>query len=268
MQQDQIKQESNLGIAGIWHIHSFDAKPFQHLSDQETEKLFMDAYKKYQLGESPFQFPNGVRPEKTIKKNKVVNGLIYTIIHRMLGTYTGTEDLQARKLAIGFSNVAPNSGNAQLGLEKFRFNFTDVNQDANKAIFVTFVGRNSGNGNETAVVSDVGNTLTQFKVSPGTAVLFNIGDRIRVTTTAFDFRTITNIDIPNDIITIDSNLSALAAGGAEVIQVWAEAGIFGNTNAGNTVNTGTLFNRVNQLEYAKDNTKLILVEVQFILTSV
>lgn len=268
MQQDQIKQESNLGIAGIWHIHSFDAKPFQHLSDQETEKLFMDSLKKFNAGESAFKYPNGARPELTIKKNLVVNGLIYTIIHRMLGTYTGTEDLQARKLAVGFSNVAPSIGNAQLGLEKFRFNFTDVNQDANKAIFVVFVGRNSGNGNETAVVSDAGNTLTSFKVTPGTAVTFNIGDRIRVTTTAFDFRTITNIDISNNIITVDADLSALAANGAEVIQVWAEAGIFGNTNAGNTLNTGTMFNRVNQLEYAKDNTKLILVEVQFIFTAV
>lgn len=268
MQKEQVIKESNLGISGIWHLHSFDAKQFQHLSDQETEQIFIDSYRKFKSGESPFKFPNGIRPEKTIKKNKVVDGLINTIIHRMLGTYTGTEDLQARKLAIGFSNVTPSSTNAQLGLEKFRFNFTDVNQDSNKAIFVTFVGRNSGNGNSTGVVVDAGNTLTQFKVDPGTAVLFNIGDRIRVTTTAFDFRTITNLDLINDIITIDTDLSALPTAGQEVIQVWAEAGIFGNTNAGATANTGTLFNRVNQLEYAKDNTKLILVEVQFILTSV
>lgn len=261
--------ENSVGIKGIWNIHSFDATKFSHLTDDEIENTFVGHYKNFRDGKVTSKFPAGLRPEQTIKKNLVVNGLIDTIIHRMIGTYTGTEDLQARKLAIGLSNLSPASGNAQLGLEIYRSNFTDSFQDSNTAHYVLFVNRTTANGNESLTVADAGNTTTQFKVSPGTSTLFNIGDRVRVTTTSqFNFVNITNINTSTDTITVGTALADIPVGGEQIIQVWAEAGIFGNSNTGATANTGTLFNRVNQLEFVKDDTKIILIEVQFIFNAV
>lgn len=256
-------------VLGIWKFNSFNYDDFSHLNDEEIEKLFIEQYEAYRSGNSPYKFPNGHKPKKTVEKNQVVNGLIDTIIHRMVNTYTLTEDLTARKLAVGTSNVVTNVGNAQLGLEKYRNDFTDAFQNSNIASFVLFVNRNTANGNESVVVADAGNTTTSIKISPGEAALFNIGDRIRVTTTSFDFTDITNIDLVNDILTLSSSepLSAVPSGGEQVIQVWAEAGVFGNSNTGASANTGTLFNRVNGLEFVKDDSKIILIEVQFIFTA-
>lgn len=256
-------------ILGIWKFNSFNYDDFKYLNDEEIESLFLKQYEAYRKGESPYKFPNGHKPKKTVEKNQVVNGLIDTIIHRMVNTYTLTEDLTARKLAVGTSNVVTNIGNAQLGLEKYRSDFTDAFQNSNIASFVLFVNRNTANGNESVVVADAGNTTTSIKISPGEAALFNIGDRIRVTTTSFDFTDITNIDLVNDILTLSSSepLSAIPTGGEQVIQVWAEAGVFGNSNTGAAANTGTLYNRVNGLEFVKDDSKIILIEVQFIFTA-
>ena len=268
--QHEIIKASGAGVKGIWHFHEFDVSRFKDLSDKELESLFMNHYRKFKRGEVAEQFPLGLRPEKTVKKNQVVNGLIDTIIHRMIGSHTTTEDLQARKLAVGTSNVVTNIANAQLGLEKYRNDFTDAFQDSNKATFVLFVNRNTGNGNESLTVADAGNTTTQFKITPGDGTLFNIGDRIRVTTTSqFNFTEIINIDPTFTYITVSSSepLADVPVGGEEIIQVWAEAGVFGNQNTGNSFNTGTLYNRVNGLEFVKDSSKIILIQVDFIFTA-
>ena len=231
----------------------------------------MDQLASFRKGDEAAQFPFGLRPKKTVRKNQVVNGLIDTIIHRMIDDYTTTEDLIARKLSVGTSNVVTNIANAQLGQEKYRADFTDQFQDSNKATFVLFVNRNTANGNESLTVADGGNTTTQFKITPGEGTLFNVGDRVRVTTvTGFNFTDIINIDNGTNTITVSPTepLFEAPVGGEQIIQVWAEAGVFGNQNTGATFNTGTLFNRVNQLEFVKDDSKIILIQVDFIFTAV
>lgn len=261
------KLNSEMEVRGIWHIHEFDVSRFKNISDTELEKAFMDHYHKHRKGEVAEKYPFGLRPQKTSKKNQVCNGLIYTIIHRMINDYTATEDLIARKLAVGTSNVVTNIANAQLGQEIYRNDFTDAFQDENKATFVLFVNRNTANGKESLTVADAGNTVTQFKITPGEWTLFNVGDRVRVTTTSqFNFTSITNIDTGTGVITVSSSepLADIPVGGEEIIQVWAEAGVFGNQNTGTLFNTGSLFNRVNGLEFVKDESKIILIQVDFI----
>lgn len=265
----ELIKTSGTGIKGIWNINEFDAKQLSHIPDDELEKLFVDHYRKFRKGEVAEPFPLGLRPKKSVKKNTVVNGLINTIIHRMINDYTTTEDLIARKLAVGTSNVVANITNAQLGLEKYRGDFTDAFQSDNTGTFVLFVNRNTANGNESLTVADAGNTVTQFKITPGEGTLFNVGDRIRVTTTSqFNFTDIIAIDNGTSTITVSSSepLADIPVGGEQIIQVWAEAGIFGNQTAGSSFNTGTLYNRVNQLEFVKDSSKIILIQVDFIFT--
>lgn len=253
-------------IKGQWIISSPQFQTcINHsgLSDSDLNKSYTDYYKNNR------RLPPCCQPKIIFRKNTVVNGLINTIIHKMTNTATGTEDLVARKLAVGTNNNLPQQANIQLGLEKFRSDFTDQFQDGTKAVFVLFVNRTTGNGNESLVVADAGNSVTQIKITPATATSFNIGDRIRVLTTSTEnFTNITNINLANDILTLDplEPLSEAPVAGKQVIQVWAEAGIFGNATAGSSVNTGTLYNRVNQIEFVKDSTKIILIEVQFLFT--
>lgn len=265
-----IKINASSAIEGRWDIWEIDPARFPGKTDDEIISEVHAQFVRHKKQQNCPLFADHVRPAVVYRKNKVVNGLIDTIIHRMIGTYTGSEDLVARRLAIGHSNNTPTINDAQLGLEFYRTTFIDQFQDSNKATFIVFVNRTQGNGNSTTVVTDGGNTATSFKVQTGQTALFNIGDRIRVTTTSgFNFTTITNLDGINDIITVSGTEPLLdtPVNPNPVMQVWAEAAIFGNTGASNTLNTGVMFNRVNQLEYAKDNTKIILIQVQFILTS-
>jgi len=201
-----------------------------------------------------------------------MDGLIDTIIKNMTGEETGTEDLEGRYIAVGTNNITPVSTQSQLGIEFYRNTPTDKYTSTNQAIFALFVNRNTANGNETAVVADAGNTTTTFKITSGSCSNFNIGDVIRVTTIGsgggFEFTNITNIDNLNETLTVDTALSVIPSGGEAVVQVWAEAAVFGNTNASGTANTGTMFNRVNNLNFVKDNSKIIVIEVRFIFTAV
>lgn len=263
--------KNGIPIEGIWLFHGLHpekCKIHGHLTDDELTRIYSTHYRAYIDKQTPNKLPACCFPTLEARKNTVVDGLINTMIHRMINDFTGTEDLIARKLSIGTSNVASSQTNAQLGLEIFRSDFTEKFQDGNKASFVLLVNRTSGNGHETLIQADAGNTLTTFKVTTSQAALFNVGDRIRINTLSTEhFTDIIDKDNGTDFITISTPLPELPIAGKRVIQAWAEAGVFGNSNTGVSFNTGTLFNRVNQLEFVKDNTKIILIEVNFIFTA-
>lgn len=269
--QESIIQKEKSGIKGIWNFYSLSTEKILSglLTDEEYEKEILDHLEKYKNKQVNSKFPLWAKAKFEARKNLVVNGLIDTIIKNMTGEETGTEDLEGRYIAVGTNNIAPSSGQSQLGIEFYRNVPTDKFTDTNKAIYVLFVNRLTGNGNATAIVADAGNTTTSFKVSSGTASSFNIGDTVRVTTiNGFEFVPITNLNLPSDIITVGTALSVVPSGGEAVVQVWAEAAVFGNTNASAIANSGTMFNRVNNLNFVKDNSKIILIEVQFIFTAV
>lgn len=259
------------GIKGVWTLNSFNpskCKIHGHLNDNELTRIYSDHYTAYVNGKTPNKMPLCCNPKVEVRKNTVCNGLINTIIHRMINGYTGTEDIIARKLAVGTGNQVAQQTDAQLSLEKFRSDFTEKFQDTNKAAFVLLINRTNGNGNETVIIADGTNTTSYFKIDVGDAATFNIGDRIRVTTSTSEFFTdVIDRDVINDFLTISPVLPEAPIAGKRVIQAWAEAGVFGNSNAGSSSNTGSLYNRVNQLEFVKDNTKIILIEVQFIFTA-
>lgn len=255
------------GIEGIWDIHRFDMSR-SSISDADLEKAFTEQLQMYNAGETAIKFPFGLRPQSTKRHNLVVNGMFDTIIARILGTATSTQDLQARYLAIGSSNSTPTVNQTQLGLEFFRTPFIDAIKVSNKAVLSVFINRLTANGALTTCVTDIGNTTTSFLVAPGTANSFNVGDRIRVTTTSqFNFTNILSRNIVTDIITVDTALADIPLTGDAVVQCWAEAGTFGNGNASGVANTGTMYNRVNALDFVKDDQEVVVIEVQFILSS-
>lgn len=255
------------GVKENWLFHSFNAA---RIYDEDAFKQHMvQQIRHYHKDKAGYKFLPHLKPDETkMAKNIATNGLLDTIIQNMVGEETAGADLEGRKIAVGVSNMVTAQTNAQLGQEIFRATPTDRFQDSNKAIYVLYVDRTSGNGQESTVQTSVSNTTTVFKVQTGDASLFNVGDRIRVTTTsAFNFRNIIAIDTDNDLITVDSPLADVPIAEDEVIQSWAEAGVFGNSTAGATRNTGTLFNRVNALDFVKDDSKIVLIEIQFVFTA-
>jgi hypothetical protein len=265
----KLKYEEKKGIKGIWTFHQVNVSKFKHLTDEQLEEAFVNQYKDFRSGKSAFKFPFGLSAQKSKRYNLVMDGLIDTIIARMIGSYTGSQDLEARFLAIGTGNETPAMSQTALDKEYYRKAFTEVAQVSNAASFVTFFNRTTANGFTTDAVTDAGNTLTYFLVDPADAAQFEIGDLIRVTTTSqFNFTTITNIDIALNTLTVSPPLADIPLTGDQVVQAWAEAGVFGNTGASITENTGTMFNRVNDLNFVKDDQNVILIEVQFIFTAV
>lgn len=255
-------------INGIWNFYEFDAKKFDGMTDEEIKKLFLEHHKKRKEKLVAESFPLGIRPNKFAQKNLVVNGLIDTIINRMINSYTSAEDLVARKIAIGYSNTNTAPANAQLGREGYRFDFEDAFKNENIASFYVLLNRDDANGEQAEIVDDPNNTTTYFKVTNGCAGCFKVGEVIRVqTATEFNFVTITNVDVINDFITVDSPLADDPVGGEPFIQVISEAGIFGNGGTSGATNTGTLFNRVNNINFVKDDSKIILIEIQFIFVA-
>lgn len=270
MTERKIVQEVN-GIKGIWDVYTLSTKKIDDglLSDSEYERLISEHTERFREGKEDSRFPHWAEANLLTRKNLVVNGLIETIIKNMVGTETGTEDLEGRYIAVGTNNVDPASGQLQLGIEFYRNTPTEKFQDVNKAIYALFVGRNVGNGNSSNVVADAGNTTTLIKITSGTPSTFNIGDTIRVTTiNGFEFVQITNINLIDETLTLGTALTVVPSGGEQVVQVWAEAGVFGNSTATAVKNTGTMFNRVNNLNFVKDDSKIIVIEVQFIFTAV
>ena len=256
-------------IKGIWYFDQLNVSHLKHLSDEEIQKAFMDHYDLWKAGKVATKFPFGLRPKKSKKYNLVMNGLLDTIIARMVGTATSSQDLQGRKLAIGTGNVTPDVDETVLEQEFYRASFTQATPVDNQASFVLFVNRSTANGYTTDAVTDAGNTTTYFLVDPATAANFQIGNTIRVTTSVgFDFTTVTDINLALNTLTVNPPLSAIPITGDQVVQAWAEAGVFGNDTATGVANTGTMFNRVNQLDFAKDDQNVILIEVLFIFTIV
>lgn len=254
------------GIAGEWLLTEIDVKGLAHLSDDEIQQLVMAEYHK----NKNLRTSRRLKTKVVHRKNLVMNLCLQTIAKRLAGVPGAGDDLITRYIAFGTNNLAPAAGQAQLALEKpgTRVTFIDQFVDGNKAVLVAFYGRAAGNCNESTVLSDPGNNTTQFRVQVGESALFNIGDSIRVQTTVFDTVTITNIDPFTDTITVGTPLSAIPAAGAQVIQVWQEGGTFGNQGATASVNTGTMFNRVNNVNYVKTNAGVILAQVQFSLSSI
>lgn len=257
------------GIKGIWKFHQVNVSKLKNLTDEQIEEAFIKQWKEFKEGKSAFQFPFGLSAYKTKKYNLVMDGLIDTIIARMIGTATGSQDLEARFMAIGTGNETPAATQTELDQEYYRAAFTEASQVDNAASFVCFFNRTTANGFTTDAVTDVGNTTTKFLVDPTDAAQFQIGNLIRVTTTSqFNFTSITDIDISANTITVSPPLADIPLTGDQVVQAWAEAGVFGNSDASITANTGTMFNRVNDLNFVKDDQNIILIEVQFIFTAV
>lgn len=234
------------------------------VSDAEFIEQVKEQRRAHKLDKRRRKYPKGSNPVIVAKKNQVVNGLIFSIIERMVGTATIDQDLEGRFIAIGTNNTTPALTQTQLLDELFRAVPTDKFQDNNKAEFILYVDKTTGNGFSTTVVTDPGNTDTIFLVDDASG--FAEGQTIRVTTTSqFNFVTIT--DITGDTLTVTPALADLPLNGQQVIQVWSEAAVFGNTTATITPDSGDMFNRVNQLGFVKDNTKIILIEVQFVFTA-
>jgi len=264
-----LKIPEKKGIQGIWRFHTINVKHLKHLTDEELEKAFTEQIRAFHKGETAFKFPFGLTASKTKRYNLVMDGLINTIIARMLGTYTGSQDLQARYMAIGTGNETPATDQTELEQEYYRKVFTETAQAGNTASFVTIFNRSTANGYTTDCVTDAGNTTTYFLVDPATAANFQVGNLIRVTTSSqFNFVNITAINLALNTITVDPPLADVPVTGNQVVQAWAEAGVFGNTGASGTANTGTMFNRVNELNQVKDDESIVVAEVQFIFTAV
>lgn len=254
------------GISGEWLLTEISTKGLEHLSDEKLQELVISEYRK----NKNLRTSRRLQTKIVHRKNLVMNLCLQTIAKRLAGVPGAGDDLITRYIAFGTNNLAPAPGQAQLALEKpgTRVTFIDQFVDGNKAVLVAFYGRATGNCNESTVLSDPGNSTTQFRVQVGESALFNIGDSIRVQTTVFDTVTITNIDPFTDTITVGTALSAIPAAGAQVIQVWQEGATFGNQGATASTNTGTMFNRVNNVNYVKTNAGVILAQVQFSLSSI
>lgn len=264
-QKSELKIKQRGVIEGVFDFHFFDASQVPDIPDEVLEQKFKEQRELFLAGKSPHKFPLGLNPNEHRRYNTVCNGLIDTIINRMIDDATSTQTLEAKYLALGYGNGTPTVNDTELEREFYRATFTARDKVNNAASLALFVGRNTANGATATVANNPGNTLTSFFVGTGEANRFQVGDRIRVTTASqFNFVTITALNIFTDQITIGSALADLPVEDDAVLAVWAEAGVFGNEDASGAANTGSIFDRVNQLEFPKTIDRIVSVEVQFI----
>ena len=171
-------------LQGIWQGKSFNPSRCSYHAGMTDEQILQDLKKRRPQYLTLLDFINELNCCSSVhyfkKENKIVDGLVDTFLNRLTNTNTATEDLIARKMAVGTNDTAPSSGNAQLLLEKFRADFDDSARITNTGAFDLFLRRNSGaNSNSSLVVADVGNSLTQVKITTGeVATKFKIGDRV------------------------------------------------------------------------------------------
>lgn len=235
------------------------------------------------------RLPSGITPRPVLKKkNTIMEKLEDTFIERLLGTWTGGGSLHAdksmhvKKIAIGTSSADPTAlaggevappvkTNTQLAREIYRANPTErLKGTGKKAIFTLYVGPSTANpagsdpSSRSITVASGSHTTTSVTVNDATNI--QAGDVIFV-----------NLAVPNgysvvlsksgNTLTLDPDkpLPAIPVSGQWVQVCWAEIALFGNENAGDTVNTGDPFGRVIlDPPFPKDTETTIGVEYQII----